>query len=60
MEAELAPMRDQIQQLTDQVAEFASFGQRLDELSETQSALLCTVDRLMAEESEGEDDDQSS
>ena len=53
-------MRDQIQRLTDQVVEFASFGQRLDELNETQSALLHTVDRLTAEESEGEDDDQSS
>ena len=56
VEAELSPMWDQIQRLTDQVAEFASFGQRLEELSETQSALLHTVDRLTAEESEEADD----
>ena len=60
VEAELAPMKDQIQRLTDQAADFASFSQRLDDLSEMQSTLVRTVDRLTLGESEEEDDDQSS
>lgn len=58
--AELSPLRDQVQQLTDKVSEITAHGEQLAELADAQATLMHTVEQLTTREEYSEIEEQQS